>query len=146
MKKFKNPPVEPVEEAPKYQFDFEIINKQIDSIRQRITTIGKDGIISSQEQRSAIIDLQVLERMLAPFMRKEDRSDLNTSRRAFNGWMDNIHGKGKFALEDTRKYGFIADPSRKDYNLQIAYSKHILEYLGILINVAHYGGFITKNG
>jgi len=133
------------EEAPKFEYNFDIINKQIDKLRLSLLEVGKDGIIDPAEYSRILLELQILQNLLISFRNKSFNDTLTNSRNFY----ENIYSKindGKPFSEEEKKFGFKQGKTNKPNNLKILYEKHILEYFGALIELATEAGFMVENG
>lgn len=133
------------DEPPKYEFNFDIINKQIDKVRTSLLEVGKDGQIDPNEYKRILIELQILEKLLISFRNTEFIANLKKSRDFYDRISNKIQ-KGENFMHDEYKYGFIQGTTHKSNNIKILSEKHILEYFGALIELANWASFKLRHG
>lgn len=145
FKKKQNPVVVTEEKPPSFEFDFEVINKQIDQVRRSLTEISRDGKYSPLEFSRLLKELQILESLLISFLDKEFIKSITASNRFFKEKLAIIAQGSQFEGEDIITYGFKPNVQMAEYNKQICYEKHIMEYLGALVRVANKAAFKIGN-
>jgi hypothetical protein len=132
------------EEAPKFEYNFDIINKQIDKLRLSLLEVGKDGIIDPTEYGRILLELQLLENLLISFKNDKFRDAKIKSREFYENANLKI-GTSKAFTEEEKKFGFKQGENNKGNNTKILYEKHILEYFGALIELATEAGFKVES-
>lgn len=133
------------EEPPKFEYNFDIINKQIDKLRLSLLEVGKDGIIETSEYGRILLELQLLENLLISFKNNTFRETKRKSREFYNNITRKI-GTSESFTEEEKKFGFKQGKNNKGNNQKIIYEKHILEYFGALIELATEAGFKIESG
>ena len=132
------------EEPPKFEFDFDQINKQVSEVRASISEVCRDGIVTDAEFSRVFMQMQILEGLLTGFKDKKFADEINKSANFFNDYKKKNKDRGNFSKKEIEAYGFTTND--EDYNRRMLNERHIKEYFTALMGLVHGTRFKVKNG